>query len=79
MLARACADLYICVFKLGFLSGSVVKNPPVMQEIRETRVQALCWEDPLEEEVATHYSILAWTIQWTEEPSVYLNESDLAP
>ena len=32
-------------------------------------VQSLCWEDPLEEEMASHSSILAWKIPWTEEPS----------
>ena len=49
----------------GFPDGSVVKNPPAMQE---TRVQSLGWEDPLEEEMAVHASILAWRIPWTEEP-----------
>ena len=39
-----------------------------MQEIQETWVQSLGQEDPLEEEMATHSSILAWEIQWTEEP-----------
>ena len=34
----------------------------------ETRVRSLGWEDPLEEEMATHSSILAWRIPWTEEP-----------
>ena len=34
----------------------------------ETRVQSLVWEDPLEKEMATHSSILAWKISWTEEP-----------
>ena len=43
----------------------VVKNLPAMQE---TQVQFLGWEDPLEEEIATHSSILAWRIPWTEEP-----------
>ena len=42
-----------------------VKNPPAMQE---TLVHFLGWEDPLEEEMATHSSILAWEIPWTEEP-----------
>ena len=42
-----------------------VKNPPAMQE---TGVQSLGWEDPLEKEVATHSSILAWEISRTEEP-----------
>ena len=36
--------------------------------MRETRVQTLGWEDPLEKEMATHSSILAWKIPWTEEP-----------
>ena len=36
--------------------------------MQETRVQSLGWEDPLEKERATHSSILAWRIQWTEEP-----------
>ena len=38
-----------------------------MQETQETWVQSLGWEDPLEEEMATHASILAWKIPWTEE------------
>ena len=49
----------------GFPSGSVVKNPPATQE---TQVQSLGWEDPLEEGMATHSSVLAWEIPWTEEP-----------
>ena len=36
--------------------------------MQETRVQSLGWEDPLEKEMATHSSILAWSIPWTEEP-----------
>ena len=36
--------------------------------MRETRVQSLSWEDPLEKELATHSSILAWRIPWTEDP-----------
>jgi len=36
--------------------------------VQETRVQSLGWEDPLEEGMATHSSILAWRIPWTEEP-----------
>ena len=40
-----------------------------MQETQETQVQFLDWEDPLEEGMATHSSILAWRIPWTEEPS----------
>ena len=40
-------------------------NHPAVQE---THVQSLDWEDPLEEDMATHSSILAWGIPWTEEP-----------
>ena len=42
-----------------------VKNLPA---VWESRVQSLGWEDPLENEMATHSSILAWRIPWTEEP-----------
>ena len=52
----------------GFLGGSVVKNLPAMQELQEVLVRSLGWEDPLEKEMATHSSILAWEILWTEEP-----------
>ena len=43
----------------------MVTNPPAVQEMQ---VQSLGWEDPLEEEMATHSSVLAWEIPWTEEP-----------
>ena len=46
----------------------MVKNRLPVQEKQEMHVQFLSWEDPLEEEMATHSSILAWTILWTEEP-----------
>ena len=46
----------------------MVKNRLPVQEKQEMQVQSLSWEDPLEEEMATHSSILAWTIPWTEEP-----------
>ena len=39
-----------------------------MQEVKETQVRSLDWEDPLEEEMATHSSVLAWAVPWTEEP-----------
>ena len=45
-----------------------VKNPPAVQETQETQVQSLVQEHPLEEGLATHSSILAWKILWTEEP-----------
>ena len=44
---------------MGLLGSSVVKNPPAMQE---TQVQSLFQEDPLEKEMTTHSSILAWEI-----------------
>ena len=42
----------------------MVKNPPAMQE---TQLRSLDWEDPPEKELATHSSVLAWRILWTEE------------
>ena len=50
---------------LDFLGGSAVKNPPTMQE---TWVQLLVQEDLLEKGMASHSSILAWRISWTEVP-----------
>ena len=53
---------------MGSLGGSVVKNLPAVQQLQELWVPSLGWEDPLEEGMATHSSILAWRIPWTEEP-----------
>ena len=57
--------------------AQMIKNPPIMWE---TWVRFLDWEDPLEEGMATHSSILAWRIPWTEEPgglqSMQSKESD---
>ena len=50
--------------------AQLVKNLPAMQVIW---VQSLGWEDPLEELMATHSSILAWRIPWTEEPGGLLS------
>ena len=50
------------IYKWASLVAQLVKNPSTMQE---TRVRFLGWEDPLEKEMATHSSILAWTISWT--------------
>ena len=66
-----CMCVYVCVYSkyvlisLGSQVASVVKNPPAMQETWDL---SLDWEDPLEENVATHSSILAWKIPRTEEP-----------
>ena len=51
-----------------FPDGSAVKNLPAMQEPWETCVRSLDWEGPLEQGMATHFSILAWKILWTEGP-----------
>ena len=49
---------------MGFAGGSVVKNPPASAGDAGSIPG---WEDPLEKEMATHSSILAWKISWTEE------------
>ena len=46
------------------MAQKLKRLPPM----RETQVQSLGWEDPLEKEIVTHSSILAWRIPWTEEP-----------
>ena len=56
------------ILHLTCLVAQIVKNPPGM---RETQVQSLGQEDPLEEGMATHSSMLAWRIPWTEEPAGY--------
>ena len=54
---------------LGFPGGSVVKKKKkICLSMYEMGLQFLSWEDPLEKEMATHSSILAWEIPWTEEP-----------
>ena len=45
-----------------------VKNQPAMQETKKMQVGSLVWEDPLEKEMATHPSMLAWRIPCTEDP-----------
>ena len=58
--------VYMCthIYIFGLPGGSVVKNPLVIQEMQ---FPSLGREDPLEEEMATHSSIIAWRIPWTEE------------
>ena len=58
---RICLQLEI---QTGFPGDSVVKNLPAKQE---TQIGSLGWEDPLEKEMASHSSVLAWEIPWTEE------------
>ena len=56
---------YPLQYSWASLVAQLVKNPPAMQE---TWVRSLDWEDPLEEGMATHSSVLAWRTQRTEEP-----------
>ena len=64
-----CTSLIISDVELLFMCymalAQMVKNLPAMQE---NQVRSLGWEDPLEKEMATHSSILAWRIPWREEP-----------
>ena len=64
------AFLFVILSNSGFPGGSAVKNPPGRQEPWETQGQPLGREHPWEEEIATHSSILAWRIPWTEEPGM---------
>ena len=64
-------DIALCKFKVSAsLVAQMVKN---LLAMRETWVRSLGWEDPLEEGMATHSSILAWRIPWTEEPGGLLS------
>ena len=66
-LSVSCAQsIYTHIYiNVGFPCSSVSKESPAVQK---TRVQSLGGEDPQEKEIATHPSILAWKIPWTEEP-----------
>ena len=60
--------ILLCIYVVllwTFLVAQTVRSLPAMQE---TQVRSLGWEDLLEKEMATHSSILAWKIPWTEEP-----------
>ena len=50
-----------------FPGGSVVRNPPMMQDLQESGFDPRVGKIPMEEGMATHFSILAWRISWTEE------------
>ena len=66
-LPDTCQEEISCMLFWASLVAWMVKNPPAMWK---TWVQPLGWEEPLEEEMATHSSILAWRIPWTEEPGL---------
>ena len=63
--ARVCVCVCVCVLLGTSLVAQMIKNLPAM---RESQIQSLGWEDPLEKGTVTHSSNLAWRIQWTEEP-----------
>ena len=67
MLSSSSTFLFCCILKMtkGFPGGSVVKS---LSAVQETWLQSLGRDDPLEKGMATHSSILAWEIPWTEEP-----------
>ena len=65
MKSKLCKTVFIIEICGSKETGETVKNLPAMQE---TRIQSLGQEDPLEKGMATHSSILAWRIPWTEEP-----------
>ena len=58
-------EYVVYIYVWASLVAQMVKNLLVMQE---TQIQSPGWEDPLEEGMETHFSILAWRIPWTEEP-----------
>ena len=61
--------MVVCIrSSLASPAGSVERNPPARQEPQEIGVQSLAQEDSLEEDMATHSSILTWKTPWTEEP-----------
>ena len=64
---------YVWLYSMASLVSQTVKNLPTM---RDTWVQSLGWEDPLEKERATHFSILAWRSPWTEAIVYGIVESD---
>ena len=58
----------VFILALGPQASLVAQTVKCLPGDRETQVQSLGWEDPLEKEMATHSSTLAWKIPWTEEP-----------
>ena len=58
-------------FLIKLWTSLVVQTVKRLSTMQETWVRALVWEDPLEKEMATHSSTIAWKIPWTEEPGSY--------
>ena len=65
ILGKPTISTYTRIHTWASLVTQTVKSPPAVQE---TQVQSQSWEDPLQKGVATHSSVLAWEILWTEEP-----------
>ena len=61
------------ILTMDFPSGSVVKTLPAVQGMQNTQVRSLGQKEPLEKGMASHSSILAWKIPWTEEPGWLVN------
>ena len=61
-------NIYIYIYIYIYWAYLVAQRLKCLPAIQETWVQSLGWEDPLEKEMATHSSILAWRIPWMEEP-----------
>ena len=66
MTHSVCISQAPTIYQMGFPGGAVIKNLPASAEDAICRVQSLSWEDPLEKEMVTHSSILAWRNPWTE-------------
>ena len=60
--------LYRLLCRVPYRASLVTQRLKHLPAMQETWVQSLGWEDPLEKEMATHSSIIAWKIPWTEEP-----------
>ena len=64
LLKNKIIHIYVCIYIASLVAQRLKCLPPM----QETRVRSLGREDPLEKEMVTHFSILAWRIPWTEEP-----------
>ena len=63
-------DNLVVTYKAKYRASLVAQTIKHLPAMRETRVQFLCREDPLEKEMAIHSSTLAWKIPWMEEPHI---------
>ena len=70
--------LFSHIFSEGFSGGSAVKNLHAIKEMREMQFRSLDQEDPLEEEMPTCSSVLAWRIPWTEELGITKSRTRLS-